>query len=53
MIKPTPAEIIDDELVVVLNNKAVQLSIIDAIRLRLTLNSFINGDLEEAPEDEE
>lgn len=53
MIKPIPAKIVDDKLEVVLNDKAVQLSRIDAIRLRLTLNSFINGDLEEAPEDEE
>ena len=53
MIKSISAKIVGDKLELVLDGKTVQLTRLDVLRLRLTLNAYVNGDLEEVPEDEE
>lgn len=53
MIKPIKHSLVGEGLHVTLNNTEVILSRLDAIKLRIILNSFINGELEEAPAGEE
>lgn len=53
MIEKTPAKIVGDKLELVLDGKTVQLTRLEVLRLRITLNAYVNGDLEEVPEDEE
>jgi hypothetical protein len=47
-----PAKLIDDKLELVFNAKeTVQLTRLQAIALRMTLNDFINGEMEEEEEE--
>ena len=53
MIKSIPTKIVGDNLELVLDGKTVQLTRLEVLRLRITLNDYVNGDLEEVPEDDE
>jgi uncharacterized membrane protein len=45
------AELAEDNLKVTINNQALELTQLDAIRLRRVLNAFINDEMEEEQEE--
>jgi len=53
MIKPIKHSLVGGDLQVTLNNTEVSISRLEALKLRIILNSFINGELEEQPEEDD
>lgn len=53
MLEPYPAKLAEDKLEVSFKGQKVLLTKMEALQFRLTLNAFINGELEEEEDDAE